>query len=82
MAESDVQQLVEAAAQDADLKLALVAATSPADAVRIANEKGIAVTLEDLTLKAGQLSEAELEGVSGGTGDFTGLGICYWFGTA
>lgn len=74
MAESEVQQLVEAAAQDADLKAALGAATSPEDVVGLANARGIPLTLDDLKvaladvrMQQGELSEAELESVSGGT---------------
>lgn len=73
MAESDVQQLAQAAAQDAELKAALGAATSPEDVVSLANARGIPLTLDDLQValadaqtRQGELSEAELESVSGG----------------
>lgn len=64
--ESDVQQLAQALSEDADLKAAIEAATRE-DVVRIANEKGISVTLADLTRRDGELSESELEGASGGS---------------
>jgi predicted ribosomally synthesized peptide with nif11-like leader len=66
MAESDVQQLAQALTEDADLKAAVERATTPEDVVRIANEKGIALTLDDLTREDGELSEDELEPASGG----------------
>lgn len=67
MAESDVQQLAQALTEDADLKAAVEGAATREDVVRIANEKGIAITLDDLTRKADELSDAELESASGGT---------------
>lgn len=76
MAESDLQQLAQALTEDADLKAAVEGATSPEDVVRIANDKGIALTLDDLTPKIGELSEAELETVSGGTAVFLSFRDC------
>lgn len=73
MAETDQQQLAQACSEDADLKAPLDRATTPDDVVRIANERGIALTLDDLTRKDGELSEVELEPASGGA--FTNMNI-------
>lgn len=67
MAETAMQQLAQACSEDADLKAALDGATTPDDVVRIANERGIALTLDDVTRKDGELTEADLELASGGT---------------
>jgi predicted ribosomally synthesized peptide with nif11-like leader len=67
MAESHIQQLAQALAEDADLKKDVQAATALEEVVRIANERGIPLSLADLTRKDGELPEAELEGASGGT---------------
>ena len=77
MADVDMQQLAQALSEDADLKLAMDGATTPDDVVRIANQRGFALTLDDLTRKDGELSEGELAPVSGGA--FTNMYITACF---
>lgn len=83
--------LLQKAQHDADLRIALEQATTPADAVRVAETVGMTVS-EDQVLafrehvqslqqqgSEGELNEAELEHVAGGFDPFTlglaGVGI-------
>ena len=51
---------------DEDLRAALGSATSDPDLIRVAGEWGIALSVDDLR-PSGELADADLEGVAGGT---------------
>lgn len=67
MAEEQRRALAALFAQDAGFKAAIVGATSPQDAVRIAREHGIEASIDDFTMPPGaELGDAELGQVAGG----------------
>lgn len=66
MSAAGVKALRDMAAEDASLMARLQAAMTPAEVVSIAAQKGITLTVEDLELPSGELSEQELAAASGG----------------
>ena len=66
MTEERLEALRAASADNEQLRAALAAAATDEDLVRIANEHGVALTVEDLPSENRDLSDAELEGVTGG----------------
>lgn len=68
MSQETLDALRAATADNEELRAALAAATTHEDFVRIANDHGFALVLADLTVADDEeeLSDAELEGASGG----------------
>lgn len=66
MTQDRLEALRAASADNEQLRSALADATMDEDLVRIANEYGVTITIEDLQPSSRDLSDAELEGVAGG----------------
>lgn len=78
MSQDQIEALVARLASDPMFSSALGAATTPQDAERIAAEHGFDVTAGELASIAsdGDLSDADLESVSGGTQTYNYT--CQW----
>ncbi len=57
-----------ALAEDEDLQARLGAATTDAEFVQTAADAGFAITLDDLSIVSEEVTDAELETISGGAG--------------
>lgn len=66
MTNEQLEALRAASANDEQLRSALAAAATDDDIVVIANQHGITLTVADLQPQERDLSDAELEGASGG----------------
>lgn len=67
------ERLATMLATDIDFREAVQQATTIADAVRIANERGFPITVADLDKTGGQVRDAELAGGPG-----PGAGACFY----
>ena len=72
MSEEQLKAFIAKAKDDQSIQDKLKAAESPEDVVGIAKEHGHEFTADKIT----QLSEKELEGVSGGTAGYTAPANC------
>lgn len=66
MTQDRLEALRAASADNEQLRSALAEAATDEDLVRIAREHGVTLTIEDLQPSTRDLSDAELEGVTGG----------------
>lgn len=66
MTQERLEALRVASAENEQLRSALAEAATDEDLVRVANEYGVELALEDLQPQNRDLSDAELEGVTGG----------------
>jgi predicted ribosomally synthesized peptide with nif11-like leader len=66
MTQERLEALRVASADNEQLRSALAEAATDKDLVRVANEYGVELALEDLQPQNRDLSDAELEGVTGG----------------
>ena len=71
MSEEQLKAFLEKVKADTSLKEKLKAASDADGVVAIAKEAGFKISAEDLKNTEVELSEEELEGVAGGTGDPT-----------
>ena len=74
MSEEQLKAFLEAVKADAGLQEKLKAAGDADAVVKIAKAAGFEVSAEELRRAQTQISEEELEGVSGGWGSFGGCG--------
>ncbi len=74
----DAKSFLEALSRDKELQEKIKEASTTEAVIALAAKKGFALTAEDLKPAAGELSDAELDGVAGGTGNNTPLEGIAW----
>ena len=74
----DAKSFLEEAARDKELLEKIKNAATTEAVIALAAEKGFALTAEDLKPAAGELSDDDLDGVAGGTGNTTPLEGVAW----